>query len=388
MAFTLGILGVLLTVYFLFNLQEGRRLNEARMRGALNDITNRIWEAYSLELDMPEIDENLVGYGIYQKGMPLVRYGTAPLRLGPGRRAVPLVEDENHFRFVREVGGPPTRENNGPFHIAPMQQLAVLVDINITPYIRADFTRKIGQYLFLLAIAGLIAAVYLLTRRLILMQKEGESQKRLAQLGEAARTLTHELKNPLGTLKMQQALLKKTLPPEHRDSVRILGEEVDRMNNLINRVSHFLRNPKGTPQTIELIPFVEKLLAKLPYSTELVRGQDIRALIQFDPENLRSVLENLIKNGAESLPEGSPLTLEAEEHKGTLKLKIHDQGPGIPPETIEKVFDPFYTTKFSGSGVGLAIVKSFMEAQGGKIRLINRTPLGLSAELTFRKEKS
>lgn len=208
-------------------------------------------------------------------------------------------------------------------------------------------------------------------------------QESLVNLGEAARTLAHEIKNPLSAITLQMALLKKTLPQSANEDLAVINQEVQRLTQLTNKVSDFLRNPVGTPERIDLMNLLESLRHTFQDRVKIVPGSLHRAIISFDPERARSVFENLIKNALESLPEGdAQVEVEVKRDKRhMLHVYIRDRGEGIPPEHMEKIFDPFFTTKIHGSGIGLAICRQFVRARSGNLKLYGREGGGTVAEV-------
>ena len=208
-------------------------------------------------------------------------------------------------------------------------------------------------------------------------------QENLVNLGEAARTLAHEIKNPLSAITLQMALLKKTLPASAREDLAVIDQEVQRLTQLTNKVSDFLRNPVGTPERIDLVAMLESLRHTFQDRVRVVSGSLHRAYILFDPDRARSVFENLIKNGLESCTEGDP-HVEVEvtrDRRHMVHIFVRDRGEGIPPEHMEKIFDPFFTTKIHGSGIGLAICRQFVRAGNGNLRLYAREGGGTVAEV-------
>lgn len=208
-------------------------------------------------------------------------------------------------------------------------------------------------------------------------------QENLVNLGEAARTLAHEIKNPLSAITLQMALLKKTLPASAREDLAVIDQEVQRLTQLTNKVSDFLRNPVGTPERIDLVAMLESLRHTFQDRVRVVSGSIHRAYILFDPDRARSVFENLIKNGLESCTEGDP-HVEVEvtrDRRHMVHIFVRDRGEGIPPEHMEKIFDPFFTTKIHGSGIGLAICRQFVRAGNGNLRLYAREGGGTVAEV-------
>lgn len=210
-------------------------------------------------------------------------------------------------------------------------------------------------------------------------------QESLVNLGEAARTLTHEIKNPLSAITIQIALLKKMLPPEHQEDLQVVDMEVQRLIQLTNKVSDFLRNPLGTPEILDLPPFIETISQRFSIPVTFVPGSLEHIAVEFDGDRARSVFENLLKNAMESCQGRDPqveveISLDKRDH---IHVFVRDRGDGIPEGDEKKIFDPFFTTKIHGSGIGLSISRQFVKARGGNIRLYARDGGGTVAEVVL-----
>jgi len=210
-------------------------------------------------------------------------------------------------------------------------------------------------------------------------------QESLVNLGEAARTLTHEIKNPLSAITIQIALLKKMLPPEHKGDLQVVDLEVQRLIQLTNKVSDFLRNPLGTPEALDLPPFIETISQRFPMPVTFVPKSLVHVSIEFDADRARSVFENLLKNAMESC-QGRDPQVEVEislDKRELVHVYVRDRGDGVPEGDEKKIFDPFFTTKIHGSGIGLSISRQFVKARGGNIRLYPREGGGTVAEVVL-----
>lgn len=232
-----------------------------------------------------------------------------------------------------------------------------------------------------------ILYLYRKTRRLA---RAFEQKQQLVQLGEAARTLAHEIKNPLGALSLQRDILRRKLPGEYRENLDAMGEELSRLNLLVQRIGDFLKNPKGNPVLLDLEEACRDALRRLAIPAEW--DVDKRTgRIRFDQGRLQSVLENIIKNGWESmagLPEAPPLALTLRRERGRIVLVIADRGEGVDPLHREKIFDPFFTTKTTGTGIGLPLSRRFVEAAGGSLILSDRPGGGTEVTITLPKADS
>jgi signal transduction histidine kinase len=231
------------------------------------------------------------------------------------------------------------------------------------------------------------------TRRLEAQRFEAEE---MAALGALAANLAHEIRNPLNSINLNLELLDEDLPDDGeaaRDSLANTRAEVGRLANLVSDFLTYARpsHPDLGPVRVDtmLADIGEFLTAEahnagvhlrvapgLPDSTVLTdRGQ------------LRQVLLNLVLNAVQavrSLPaDRRVVELDADRSADTMALVIRDRGDGIPAEEMENVRRAFYTRRRGGSGLGLAIAERFIEAQGGRIDLVNLQPHGFEARVTL-----
>ncbi len=210
-------------------------------------------------------------------------------------------------------------------------------------------------------------------------------QESLVNLGQAARTLTHEIKNPLSAITIQLALLKKTLPGHYDSDLIVIDQELNRLTQLTNKVSDFLRNPLGNPVPVDLNDLLGSLIKC--FDKPISFKSERRFFITFDEDRARSVFENLLKNAVESGGDGDP-QVEVEIVSGKrnlLHVFIMDRGEGIAATELRKIFDPFFTTKIHGSGIGLSISRQFVKARGGNLRLYRREGGGTVAEVVLSR---
>ncbi|MBK5200091.1 MAG: HAMP domain-containing histidine kinase [Spirochaetaceae bacterium] len=207
-----------------------------------------------------------------------------------------------------------------------------------------------------------------------------EKQRSLVNLGQAARTLTHEIKNPLSSVNIQLAILRMKINPKYKPNLEVIQSEMDRVKVLTDKVSEFLYNPTGVPVKIDLKPFFIDLIGRFNSPVQLYMDEDFR--ISFDRDRARSVFENLIKNAIESgeNPQVEVLISRGGKPK-TVKIEVKDRGIGLPKGAKDKIYNPFYTTKNTGSGIGLSISRQFISARNGSIILYPREGGGTVAEV-------
>ncbi len=213
-------------------------------------------------------------------------------------------------------------------------------------------------------------------------------QESLVSLGEAARTLTHEIKNPLSAITIQIALLKRTVAKENMEDLYTIEHETKRLIELTDKVSDFLRKPLGEPKRIDAVKEIKELFPlfkdEIIYEPESLES----VFTEFDPNRFRSVFENLIKNAIEATREGElpEVSISIRRvRKGKFEITVKDRGVGIDAKDQKKIFDPFFTTKIHGSGIGLSISMQFVKAVGGELVLKRRSGGGTAAIVTLKE---
>jgi two-component system sensor histidine kinase HydH len=354
-------------------------------------------------LDPGSLDERIVGFGIYTpQGTALQRFGSAPsfLEVPPGpvlrfhedRRTLTLVRWVGMFpgmmdmhrrmpRMPQRMMRPDNPQRPGSLQRPDNPQLLFL-ELSVEGYWSTRRAFRAARYMAPLLILLVLGFVGYLYRKNSLYRRKLSSQQQLAQLGEASRTLSHEIKNPLSAIRIQTGILRKTLPEANRNDLRIIEEEVSRLSLLTDRIGDFLRDPLGQPEAIELDPFIREMILRYDRRITYANGAEPDVVIRFDGQRLRSVLENLVNNALESqaAAEGQPpVEIAVSASRGKVEIAVLDRGEGVPDYAGDKIFDPFYTSKISGSGVGLAISKRFVEAAGGELSLQNRKGGGAEA---------
>lgn len=255
--------------------------------------------------------------------------------------------------------------------------------------VRGYFAAQTALLIAMAALPAAFAVGFLLIGRLYRKNRRYRerlaAQANLVHLGEIARTLSHEIKNPLGSIKLQTAILKKLLTGDPPRELGLIEEETDQLNRLVERIGEFLRDPVGKPIPIGVREFVGNLTARFSWRIESRAPSDDDYFVLFDPDRLRSVLENLLKNAVESGGAEKPVTIELAGNRTQVEIRILDRGPGLPRGDGEAIFDPFFTTKTKGSGIGLAISKRFVEAAGGVLTLRNAREGGAEAHVSLKR---
>jgi signal transduction histidine kinase len=188
---------------------------------------------------------------------------------------------------------------------------------------------------------------------------------KLATMGELASSIAHELNNPLTTISLRiESLTAQTSQDDpRRRELEIIGQEVERMGNLVTHLLQFSRRSQKQISTVDIREEIEKTLELIYYH---LRKNNIRVIREFAPEvpailadrqQLRQLFLNLFTNASDAMPKGGTLTIRiaAQTEENNICIEIADTGTGIPPEILPKVMEPFYTTKAEGKGTGLGL---------------------------------
>ncbi len=200
--------------------------------------------------------------------------------------------------------------------------------------------------------------------------------ERLAALGQLSAGLAHELRNPLGTIRASAEMLLKNVPEEseiQRELAGFISSEVDRTNSLVTRFLEFARPLELKPQTAEITEVLDRSIAQLergPMRQKVTvyrnYSPDVRPFA-FDGELLERVFYNLLMNAAQATPAGGEIVVKTRAVDGQAEIAVIDRGAGIAREHLESIFNPFFTTKKEGVGLGLAIVSKIVDLHGGKM---------------------
>ncbi len=227
------------------------------------------------------------------------------------------------------------------------------------------------------------------TRALQEAQEALVRKERLAALGQLAAGISHELRNPLGVIKNSIYFLNMVLPEEEkvRRHLAILEREVEGATRIVADLLDFTRvkPPKQIP--VDLSGLAQEVLQGSPLADNVKVVTDLAAdlpRVSLDPEQGKQILGNLVANAIQAMPEGGTLTIEAASCNDGALVAVSDTGVGIPPEHLERIFQPLFTTKAKGIGLGLAITKNLTETNGGTISVESVPGRGSRFVVSFR----
>ncbi|WP_274648518.1 PAS domain-containing sensor histidine kinase [Paenibacillus humicola] len=280
-----------------------------------------------------------------------------------------FVQAEYEYGLIREVleGGDPVR--NFPLTwLNGNERKELLMDVGLLP---GSVSGTGGAYLIFKDITNLRS-----------LEQQVQRSDRLSMIGQIAAGAAHEIRNPLTSLKGFLQMFRKTL--SDRDMQKeveyadIMLTELERINNLVNEFLLLSKPRNVNSETFdltlvlrEIMPIIssEALLHDVSVSWDIEQGM---YRVMADRELLKQVFLNICKNGIEAMMEGGALTITArtEFEKGMrwTMIDIRDTGPGIPPHMLERIFDPFITTKTNGTGLGLSVCQRILHDLGGSIQ--------------------
>ena len=217
------------------------------------------------------------------------------------------------------------------------------------------------------------------------------AQERIVALGRAAAQVAHEVKNPLAGLLLYSMHLKSKAANFSENEASLVDKIVDTINHLNHRVQQIL----GLARPVNLTLRSANLNRMVEDIVELLRPQltanniDVRfsfghpAHAMVDQSSMRGALMNLMLNAIEAMPDGGTLSIAIERTDQMLRLDIADTGAGIGEEEAKKIFEPFYTTKAQGLGLGMPYAKRIIEQHGGTLSLSSQPKAGTTVGITL-----
>ena len=215
-------------------------------------------------------------------------------------------------------------------------------------------------------------------------------KKSLAQLGEMAAVVAHEIRNPIAGISGALRIIANRLPSGEED-LTIINEIIDRLTNLNQIVNDLLVFARPTEPDLKRVPFnylledCLRLLGEDPaFAHVAVELSGVECLIDCDPKMLQGVATNILLNAAQAMKGEGKIEVQVLEGEKSWHMSFKDNGPGIPKEIQDKLFEPFITTKTRGTGLGLAIAKRVAEQHRGELTF-ESSPRGTCFSLVLPK---
>jgi signal transduction histidine kinase len=209
-----------------------------------------------------------------------------------------------------------------------------------------------------------------MTRALREHQAKLVHSEKLAGIGRLAAGVAHEINNPLGVILGYAKLLRKRADPEMAGDLRIIEDETLRCREIVEGLLDLSRPLPATPQLVDLRELTDEVLTRLR-DARLLDGVAMEvtgaAETEGHPQKLRQVLFNLVKNAVEAAGPGGRVQVRLASSCDAVEASVADSGPGLDPAGRDRLFEPFYTTKDHGTGLGLAVSQAIARGHGGQI---------------------
>ena len=207
------------------------------------------------------------------------------------------------------------------------------------------------------------------------LKKEVETNRRLAAIGKLAGGVAHEIRNPLSSIKGFATYFAKRYEnePDDVDTARIMVQEVERINRSINQLLEFAKPMAVEIKPVEIESLIRHSLKLISHDLEKqgieaeVQTRTGRKRILSDPERITQVLLNLYMNAINAITENGKIQVSVDDMPTGIEISVSDNGCGIAPESMEEIFDPYFTTRPEGTGLGLSIVHRIVENLKGEI---------------------
>ena len=277
----------------------------------------------------------------------------------------------------------------------PKEKFISLKDYNNNPIFYLELKKaenniyqKIGRYLkplwFLIIFVNLLL-IFLFLKE-VKRKIEEEKNKQFLFFGKLMGFIIHELKNPLATINNCLYLLKGVKEEDKKKVyLEIMGKAVDNMRATIDTFLKISKGEKTEKDVILLKDLIEEIKREVIVNNNIKFNNllDEQIKIYGDRRQLKHALKNIIKNSVESIKENGEIMVNCEVNNSGLKLVIADNGSGIKKKDLKKIFEPFYTTKEKGIGLGLFLAKYLLELNDSKIEIFSKEGKGTKAVITF-----
>ncbi len=288
------------------------------------------------------------------------------------------------------------------FPLAPDRMGVLRLGLSVAPIraVWAQDRRNMVVYAGSLLAVGVLGvlAIFLNQRRSLesiqAWQEQAQRNRRLAALGNLAAGVAHEIRNPLNALGMglQRLLREWRLAPDEDQAEftrfgGVLQGEVHRLNDIVERFLQLARPPRLTRAPSPVGQHLEELLALLQEEAQakgIAIERDLAldgVTADLDAAQVRQALLNILMNAFQAMPQGGTVWVSAAVEDGQLDLRVRDTGPGIPADQLDRIFEPYFTTKEGGTGLGLPLAQRIIEAHGGRIRVDSRVGAGTTVRI-------
>lgn len=214
--------------------------------------------------------------------------------------------------------------------------------------------------------------------------------EKLAMVGQLAAGAAHEIRNPLTVIYGFIQLLQQRLPEEERDRhyLPLILEEIERVNRIVTELLMLSKPSEPNYRETSLCEVVDSILPLMKgeaalHGIEILDLLDKETRLEVDVEQLKQILLNLMKNSIEAMKNGGTLLLKSEVVDSYVRIYVSDNGSGIPSEHLIRIFDPFFSLKEEGTGLGLPISRRMVENHGGSMQIFSEVGVGTEIVITL-----
>lgn len=212
--------------------------------------------------------------------------------------------------------------------------------------------------------------LFRMINKAIKFQSMIKDQEHLAQLGTMGASVAHEIRNPLGIIEGSNELIRKKYGKRDDEIFNYIPSETKRLSNIIDSFLTFARSPKVNKKQFNIADLLSRLKVGINKRNDIeIEFPELKEdlSINSDENLLEQAILNILLNAIEAVEKKSIITMRIQTFKNNINFMIHNNGPAIPPEIMEQIFTPFFTTKEQGTGLGLAITKRTIDILGGSI---------------------
>jgi len=351
----------------------------------------------------------------------IIQYSSTPARLGT------LTGSALIFKVIREqrmMGDFEQRDGDNIYslampimneprcytcHSSEQQLLGVLrvgldwdpVRKKLAAVMRQDILVSVVYYLLIMVMAVLFQRLYNNAQQAVADLKQAQEQliktEKMAAIGQMAAAISHDLRNPLTGIKMATYYLATKINAQEPELSNILKDielEIEYASNVVTNVLTYSRPMQLMYARCNLNELIESTMHFISLQN---RDQQISVKKQYDPDmpsflmdgrQMKQVVVNLLSNAIQAMPQGGIITLSTRRKQATVELAVQDSGSGVPRETRDNIFLPFFTTRARGVGLGLSIVDTIVKKHGGTVRAENVPGAGalFTVELPIRND--
>ena len=209
---------------------------------------------------------------------------------------------------------------------------------------------------------------------------------------EMAKQVAHEIKNPLTPMRLNVQFLERSLKVDNPEKLKAFTnamlDQIDTLSSIAESFSRFANLPELKMERLDIADICMRTISLHPDSNILFDNQlSTITFVNADRDQMVRVLNNLIKNAQQAIPDNRTpeIALILKEHDGTVSLEVKDNGVGIPKEQLESIFEPSFTTKSKGMGLGLSMVRNILKGIGGEVAVVSEINKGASFIIALQK---